>query len=1315
MRRSIKIATAIILALGLGLEGYGLSSRVPPAADVTARPSTVTTNEKGVELAKTGFAINVAQMLGELDELRPDERADQIADWAVYGTLMESGLSNEAIRAATYDNSPFRTPALEDVLDYAYGAGRRVFLPDGAVWLFYSERDKDRTATLARLADQVRMEQGAFPRTASVFRYRSDLAAGAIHVTREADVTSRQLFSSEFGYIERSVTTLEDLTRWLNSIDDVTHVARLNKREIELGGRRIANTRTDGIAVDDLAALYQAHKMLAMEWKEVFERDGNPSVAGEFPPSEPGFSLDPTWDFGGLANDLQQLDLYPADFIRSTIGVANEATDKPDNSSASPRLVSTARDVEQFFRFSDLNAYRIPPDIQRQFAPLTQFYRDKRKREADREAIVPFLELQESLKEKQGLDADRVGVLLKHIKSRNQFQCARYDGPLQGTRVGMILFYTDALAKLWASVDHHHEAPVHQVHGFLSEPIEGPFLEPLYWGETWRLPNTRLWFGLKREAYEGVPEHGEGLNFAHIATRVYSAGSNPLHPGKEIKAAEPSRRVFNWWDRHFGKVADYEQAYHTQNQIMKWSVITGWMAEHDFVPGLNDVAVNHSHHFDQWYAQSDQLRFRKDIPSVSKERWPKGNECLEIIRSYLFHTAGSPETYIEGGVSLGSSTSLEPTSRIGDSLPVQLRRGSIKYEQSTPDRLTTVKDTQFTFPAPDNTAARVVATISDQARVRNGPSELRITTLTVQVSLEGNTRSIALISDQGSLGTLHSEGTVGGVRLSWRDGVVAGDEALVRALAKSHDLASIRNAVSAYSKLLTMRNLYVVDRENQGLQIIRMGGGNDKGPIDPGSTSDGLRSSGDSQPRLFTVVDGRSDSYSQAYLRFSDSPNWLLAALQGFNGLLKAQATILEDQHAIQIVNGTKWQILWPLTDESEVGLSEVGRVFTDRGPNRDARFVQIVTGDPTLGEVKGYVQQGVLYLERPTDAGLYPAFNDFVTIQSVDREYISSVEEAIRNGYTSHAVRSVGEIAGMRAASFARDGRFEEAATALMAVSQKGNLREAVASYKQHFPKELLAEFANGPDLQFIERLVRETENQKNPDWGLLQAITSLRADNLAVTTEALHTAVFRGAKPSNHALHMADEAFRKHGASAASDFLNVKSDQVKGLFKNIAALVTIGGVGYRLHTELPTSAFSGSRVYSRAEQPDLAARFHKELPPEVYVEDGAFLNKHDWDAEPGPSFSKIVDDPDVMWEELGTEGLGDFLPSVIIKNNTRYTRRNIPKDHPRDIPKDHTVNLAATSLGVWPVSSVLLARSCDANNDGAVTGEERTACKRN
>ena len=48
-----------------------------------------------------------ARCWSRLDQLLPDERSDQIADWAVYGTLLQSGLSSDAVRQANFIRSLF--------------------------------------------------------------------------------------------------------------------------------------------------------------------------------------------------------------------------------------------------------------------------------------------------------------------------------------------------------------------------------------------------------------------------------------------------------------------------------------------------------------------------------------------------------------------------------------------------------------------------------------------------------------------------------------------------------------------------------------------------------------------------------------------------------------------------------------------------------------------------------------------------------------------------------------------------------------------------------------------------------------------------------------------------------------------------------------------------------------------------------------------------------------------------------------------------------------------------------------------------------
>ena len=64
-------------------------------------------SRSGLPRSGVPFTIDVSQMLAKLDELRPDERADQIADWAMYGTLLQANLSSDDLRQATYNIAPF--------------------------------------------------------------------------------------------------------------------------------------------------------------------------------------------------------------------------------------------------------------------------------------------------------------------------------------------------------------------------------------------------------------------------------------------------------------------------------------------------------------------------------------------------------------------------------------------------------------------------------------------------------------------------------------------------------------------------------------------------------------------------------------------------------------------------------------------------------------------------------------------------------------------------------------------------------------------------------------------------------------------------------------------------------------------------------------------------------------------------------------------------------------------------------------------------------------------------------------------------------
>src|SRR5438445_362436 len=68
----------------------------------------------------TTFPIDISGLVRHLAPLRRDERADQLADWAFYGTLVHANLPPEVLRGVTYDRAPFRLRALEDVVNLEF-------------------------------------------------------------------------------------------------------------------------------------------------------------------------------------------------------------------------------------------------------------------------------------------------------------------------------------------------------------------------------------------------------------------------------------------------------------------------------------------------------------------------------------------------------------------------------------------------------------------------------------------------------------------------------------------------------------------------------------------------------------------------------------------------------------------------------------------------------------------------------------------------------------------------------------------------------------------------------------------------------------------------------------------------------------------------------------------------------------------------------------------------------------------------------------------------------------------------------------------
>lgn len=176
----------------------------------------------------------------------------------------------------------------------------------------------------------------------------------------------------------------------------------------------------------------------------------------------------------------------------------------------------------------------------------------------------PLFELMDKLNEAGRPEAHE----LEALTDRHKFQAARYDGSLQGTEVGMTLFYTDLLAKLKA-LDYWNQAVIS---GFRA--LTQVHLSPVYDAELEVLRDTRLWFG---PLDQGFQDTGDTLLFARNSTRIYAASSNPFKPGKEVEPNAESAAFLGWWNDHYEEVAAYEPEYQRLNEIMKWSLLVTWL------------------------------------------------------------------------------------------------------------------------------------------------------------------------------------------------------------------------------------------------------------------------------------------------------------------------------------------------------------------------------------------------------------------------------------------------------------------------------------------------------------------------------------------------------------------------------------------------------------------------------------------------------------------------------------------------------------------------------------------------------------------
>jgi hypothetical protein len=501
------------------------------------------------------------------------------------------------LAVSTEEEAPIRHPALKDTSPGEVSKGR-VFPLSKNEWAVLASHDLLRNKPLiGGLVDKKYAETNSLPEKISLFSYDGTPTSSSIDITFEGTVNSADLFTTEYGYSTATVSTLSDLSKFMKHVDDIVMV-QWQHDSLVLGGRSYGHDVRRSLSIEEMAAIYQAYNIPS---NLPFARNAQGDA-------KIGFSLDIDLDYDAFADDMENF-AHTSPLLQTLDPAVPSASE----------LVATAGRIR----------------TGKSLTPLITLFR--------RLAAA-------------GSETDmRIYSALYSFQQYYSYQMARYDGNLQGTQAGMMLFYTDLLAKMWA-VDYDGIFAGVGVKGF--RPMTEIRIPKQYWPGYGRTAVSRLWFGLKQDGFD---VYGNKALFQPIATHVYAASSDLVTPGKEESAPNfQSKEFLGWWDRHYEAVADYEPEYHTLNQLQKWSCIFMLLKVKNLhhLDFLLNIPVKRDIDFEVWNKNNDRLKTKVSISFLDKHKYGHVTECLPLISSKPFpFLAGYG--MISGGVTLATQKDIQ--------------------------------------------------------------------------------------------------------------------------------------------------------------------------------------------------------------------------------------------------------------------------------------------------------------------------------------------------------------------------------------------------------------------------------------------------------------------------------------------------------------------------------------------------------------------------------------------------------------------------------------------------------------------------------
>lgn len=678
-------------------------------------------------------------------ELSPREEKNQIRDWLIYSIINNIGLPNESINKILHDVPIIRYGYNHAIHDLEYGELRSKLLPDNSVIALLPAGNKAKQQDdLAHIADKQRKNLGAIPEKFYVFEYKMNPKSKKASLLRKEDILGEELFSGEYLYHEAKVKNLSDLKSFMKKVQDLTYVQQ-EDNSLVLGGRNLKSRKYKNIRIEDIAAIWQSE--------------------AKYPERGTGFSLDPAYDFEELKSLARE---YP----KTVIAALKKAGLITGGYSSTVSIYDQTKIISQVVEA--LN--------ERNPTPMGYVYDYVKNFGTKDNALTEYSSYLNELLGTSGREYQKYSFLNRFEEA--SFQAARYDGHLKGTEVGMILYYTDLLAKMWA-FNYKWTTPSKRVPEFLN--ALNLKLSKVYEKESEKYYSGRLWFGPNQNGFQ--LSNDKTMLFARNATKIFAAAKDGMSATSEVPASARIGAPIYWWNNHYEEVANYEPQYEALNEIMKWSVVIVWLNKnHDSNKSLNylkNVPVYRKNWFPTWVKKHPKLKFKK-WDSIGF--YPKGykgttTEGLPKLHSPVFLNYGIQEMTMAGGVTLARPATIariKPITKLN--VDKTLLRSNIKTSLGK-NSYRTIKGTEFKV-----LDSRLLTKVGENARLRNTLTEFGQKPFIKSVSIESGLARFTSKIDDVPIGNLNVAPSKNGFKVGFQNRSVGQGNHLARQLSDAKNI-----------------------------------------------------------------------------------------------------------------------------------------------------------------------------------------------------------------------------------------------------------------------------------------------------------------------------------------------------------------------------------------------------------------------------------------------------------------------------------------------------------------------------------------------